>query len=109
MAEGQKSALGTILLVIGFVWFVFDLFQIPPGLVILCRLGSTCPDLIGRHFGILWQVEFVLSAATTAVGLLVRRSSSRKVSTKAYFIAFGSAGLAALTAFWLYSWFPFSK
>ncbi|HEV2175678.1 MAG TPA: hypothetical protein VGW33_00515 [Terriglobia bacterium] len=109
MTLNQKSAFGMGLLVFGFVWFVFDVFQMPPGLIILCGFGSRCPDLVGQYFGILWQAEFLLSATTVAAGVLVRCSASRKLPRKAYFIAFGSAGLAALAVFWLYGWFPFSK
>jgi hypothetical protein len=51
---------------------------------------------------VLVRVEFVLSAALAAVGILVRRSAVRKLSLADYIIVFACASIPVLCMFELY-------
>jgi hypothetical protein len=110
MTATVKWPLGIILVISGCLWFFLNLIGVPPGLMSLLPLcGTGCAHIADQYSRAEWQIEFLLSAATTAAGSLVLCRLSWKLSTKDYVSIFGLSGLMTLAVFWLYGLFPFSK
>jgi hypothetical protein len=109
MTTDQKTDLGTNLLGFGilwfssaFLWFVMDSFWPPLGISTLPPLDR--PQTI---FNIVLRAEFVLSAAFVAVGILLRRRASRKLSLADYVIVVACASIPVLLVFKMAEWTHF--
>ena len=66
-----KLLIGIIFFVLGCLWFFFDLVQLPPALTILGFSTHTYPRFVERNFAAFWGLEFLLSFALAATGLLL--------------------------------------
>jgi hypothetical protein len=79
MTPVRRTAIGTIVMVIGILWFLFDLMWLPPALMIflpLCSLNPTCQSWLDISGRILLQTEFLVSALIVAAGVFLRRRAT---------------------------------
>jgi hypothetical protein len=97
MTASRQRMLGKCVVLVGCLWFILVFFWLPPATLALAWLHL--PEVF---YSVLTRSEFVISAATAAVGVLVWLRASRELSVADYIIAFGGASIPVFAVFKLY-------
>jgi hypothetical protein len=97
MTASYQRTLGKCLVVLGCLWFILVFFWLPPLALALAKF-----NLHEKTYAMLIRSEFVMSATTAAIGMLVWRRANRKLSVIDYVIALGGASILVLAVFKFY-------
>jgi len=104
MAIDRKSVLGKTLVILGCLWFVLVLIWLPPLFLLLYWLKL--PDIF---YTVLFRAEYPMSLTMAAVGVLLWRGATRKLSLVDYVVVFVVAFIPVLAIFYGYGWIHLSK